>query len=269
MRFFRRGTEANEDQTGCRRFGRGAAARAPGITRGQASGCGFCCWRGDGNHTLEELAGLLGRSRATLQLWLEKFRAGGVSRLLERGASPGVGSPINAQTVKAALTAGLMAGKWRTASEVPALLRTAHGIKRAQVRLLLAQSLSERVAGIGKAGRPAITDSPSPTPKQTPFGLTPANGWNVFGSMSVWESCRFVQTIKGRGGRRNAFGRVVPGAWAKENRHLGVYLGSGLFTFCLVWSRSSPDLRRFLPRNDSERGATPRGTPAQTSRTNA
>jgi transposase len=92
----------------------------------------FLLLAGDGEHTLEELAGLLGRSRATLQLWLEKFRAGGLPGLLERGTSPGVGSPINAQTVKAELTAGLAKGKWHTAAEVAAWLQTAHGIKRAR-----------------------------------------------------------------------------------------------------------------------------------------
>ena len=85
-----------------------------------------------GDYTLEELAAELGRARATLQLWLAKYRAGGVAELLKRETSPGVGSPLRAAAVQAELRAGWASGQWRTAEEVAVWLKQAHGIRRAR-----------------------------------------------------------------------------------------------------------------------------------------
>jgi transposase len=88
-------------------------------------------WATRGQHTLEDLAGLAGRARSTIQVWLEDFTAGGLSRLLERTAPPGKPSPVAEAQVQVQLQAGLQAGRWRTAGQVAAWLKEAHGIERA------------------------------------------------------------------------------------------------------------------------------------------
>lgn len=88
-------------------------------------------WATGGQHTLEELARLAGRARSTIQVWLDDFTAGGLTRLLEREAPPGKSSPVAEAKVQAQLQAGLRAGRWRTAGQVAAWLKETHGIERA------------------------------------------------------------------------------------------------------------------------------------------
>src|ERR1017187_83754 len=88
-------------------------------------------WATSGQPTLAELAGLAGRARSTIQVWLEDFTAGGLAQLLEREAPPGKPSPVAGAKVQAELQAGLKAGHWRTAGQVAAWLQKAHGIQRA------------------------------------------------------------------------------------------------------------------------------------------
>jgi transposase len=88
-------------------------------------------WATRGQHTLAELAGLAGRARSTIQVWLDDFTAGGLSQLLERAAPPGKPSPVAEAKVQGQLQAGLQAGRWRTAGQVAAWLKEAHGIERA------------------------------------------------------------------------------------------------------------------------------------------
>ena len=88
-------------------------------------------WATRGQHTLDDLAHLAGRARSTIQVWLDDFTGGGLSRLLERKAPPGKPSPVAEATVQAQLQAGLKAGQWRTARQVAAWLKQAHGIERA------------------------------------------------------------------------------------------------------------------------------------------
>jgi transposase len=88
-------------------------------------------WATGGRHTLEELARLAGRARSTIQVWLDDFTGGGLARLLERKAPPGKTSPVADAKVQAQLQAGLKAGRWRTAGQVAAWLKEAHGIERA------------------------------------------------------------------------------------------------------------------------------------------
>ncbi len=88
-------------------------------------------WATRGQHTLEELARLAGRARSTIQVWLDDFTQGGLSRLLEREAPPGKPSPVAEAKVQAQLQAGLKAGRWRTARQVAAWLKEVHGIERA------------------------------------------------------------------------------------------------------------------------------------------
>jgi transposase len=88
-------------------------------------------WAVSGEHTLEQLAQLAGRARSTIQIWLDHFVAGGVEKLLQRAAPPGLSSPLAQPKVQEPFQAGLKAGRWRTAGQVAAWLEEAHGIKRA------------------------------------------------------------------------------------------------------------------------------------------
>ena len=85
-----------------------------------------------GNHSLEELAELLGRSRSTIQNWLDKFHAGGLDGLLERDTPPGAVSPIARPKLQAQLMTGWKAGRWQSAAQVAAWLRKDHGINRSR-----------------------------------------------------------------------------------------------------------------------------------------
>ena len=88
-------------------------------------------WATSGQHTLEDLAELAGRARSTIQIWLDHFNVGGLDKLLERDTPPGSTSPVAGTKVQDELKAGLQAGKWRTAGQVAAWLKEAHGIERA------------------------------------------------------------------------------------------------------------------------------------------
>src|SRR5437867_3950942 len=57
----------------------------------------------DGRHTLDDLARLAGRSRSTIQVWLEKFAGGGLEGLLKRDTPPGSTSPIGRLKIQAQL----------------------------------------------------------------------------------------------------------------------------------------------------------------------
>ncbi len=86
----------------------------------------------DGRHTLDDLARLVGRSRSTIQVWLNKFAGSGLDGLLERDTPPGSTSPIGKARIQTQLQAGLKAGRWRTAAEVAAWLKDTHNIKRSR-----------------------------------------------------------------------------------------------------------------------------------------
>jgi transposase len=84
-----------------------------------------------GQYGYRDIAQVVGCSTSTFALWLNKYLAGGVEELLRRESPPGTTSPIGAQEVQQELLAGLKAGRWRTAGQVAAWLKEAHGIKRA------------------------------------------------------------------------------------------------------------------------------------------
>ena len=92
----------------------------------------FALLAAEGQHTLEDLAVRLGRARSTLQLWLDKFTAGGLAGLLERESPPGWLSPVGRDSVQAELQAGINAGRWRSAAAIAEWLQAAHGITRAR-----------------------------------------------------------------------------------------------------------------------------------------
>jgi len=89
-------------------------------------------WADTGEHTLEDLARMAGRSRATIQLWLDKFRRGRVNGLLKRDTPPGSTSPLSSAALQAEIQAGLRSKRWRTASDVAKWLRETHDVNRAR-----------------------------------------------------------------------------------------------------------------------------------------
>lgn len=107
-------------------------------------------WASGGEHTLQDLSKKAQRARATIQLWLQKFRIGGISGLLQRESPPGSTSPIAQPLVQSELAEGLRIGRWRTAREVADWLNESHGINRARksVYYWLAKSGRHR----GKSG---------------------------------------------------------------------------------------------------------------------
>jgi transposase len=84
-----------------------------------------------GQHGYRDIARIAGCSTSTFALWLNKYLAGGVEELLRREKPPGTTSPIGRPQVQEELLAGLKSGRWRTAGQVAAWLKEAHGIKRA------------------------------------------------------------------------------------------------------------------------------------------
>ena len=102
-------------------------------------------WAASGQHTLEDLAEMAGRARATIQNWLDKFNAGGVGALLERHTPPGSASPIASGTVQTQLRAGLRSGRWQSAAAVARWLQATHGIRRSRKSVYY---------WFGKLGRP-------------------------------------------------------------------------------------------------------------------
>jgi len=113
-----------------------------------------------GRHTHEEIAGLLGRARSTVQLWLNEYEAGGLPGLLARKLALGKVSALQRPEVQAELQAGLKKGRWRTAGQIAAWLAQAHGIQCAAGFVLLAGKSRRDVEGAksgahrAKPGRP-------------------------------------------------------------------------------------------------------------------
>jgi transposase len=89
-------------------------------------------WAAEGDYTLEDLARMAGRARASIQTWLNKFAAGGLEGLVRRDTPPGSSSPLGSAQIQAELRAGLAAGRWRSASEIAVWLEAEHGIRRAR-----------------------------------------------------------------------------------------------------------------------------------------
>ena len=107
-----------------------------------------------GRHTHAEIAQLLGKARSTIQVWLDHYQAGQLTRLLERKTAPGKVSELQAPKIQADLQAGLRAGRWRTAGQIAAWLKQTHGIQRAAGSIYYWLG---KVGGTLKVPRPAHT----------------------------------------------------------------------------------------------------------------
>ena len=85
-----------------------------------------------GQHTLEDLARRLHRTRSTIQNWLARFEAGGLEGLVAREGGPGRATPVAQANIQRQLLTGLRAGRWTSAAHVAAWLRETHGIQRSR-----------------------------------------------------------------------------------------------------------------------------------------
>ena len=80
-----------------------------------------------GKHTLAMMAEVVGRARSSIQIWLDKFEAGGVAGLLDRKRPPGREASLSPQ-VQQEVKAQLAEGTWRTAQEFRHWLEQTHQI---------------------------------------------------------------------------------------------------------------------------------------------
>ena len=118
----------------------------------------FVLLAAEGRLTLEEIAARLGRARSTIQIWLDKFTAGGLAELLERESPAGLFSPLSNPTVLDELQAGLQAGRWTSAQHIADWLHETHGIRRARKSIYYWLKLK---------GWPAPGTTPPPLHSQT------------------------------------------------------------------------------------------------------
>jgi putative transposase len=84
-----------------------------------------------GQHTLAEIAELVGYARSGVQQFLERFGTGDFDALLARKKAKGKPSPLQDPAVQEAIREGLRAGRWRTAGQIARWLKQEHHIERA------------------------------------------------------------------------------------------------------------------------------------------
>lgn len=75
-----------------------------------------------GQHSIEEIAEVVGRAKSAVQVWLKKFRRGGVSELLARGKPTGAPGILNEAQAELLLQE-LKAAKHRTGTQIQTWIR--------------------------------------------------------------------------------------------------------------------------------------------------
>lgn len=83
-----------------------------------------------GQHTLAEIADLVGYARSGVQKFLQRFGEGNFEALLERKKAKGRESELQDPALQESLREGLRQGRWRTASQLAAWLKEEHQIQR-------------------------------------------------------------------------------------------------------------------------------------------
>jgi transposase len=105
-----------------------------------------------GQHTYQEIADLLGRSKKTIQNWVAAFCAGSMDALAsKRGQGGGRPTPLSGEEIQRQITEGLKEGRWQTGVEVQAWLRNEHGLERS---LTSVYHLLGKLGGALKVPRP-------------------------------------------------------------------------------------------------------------------
>ena len=85
-------------------------------------------WGLEGGVTLEQVADRLGRARACIQCWDDRFRQWGLEGVLRRGKAPGRPSQLSPE-LKARLRQQLKAGRFRRAADVRQWLKAEGGVE--------------------------------------------------------------------------------------------------------------------------------------------
>ncbi len=87
---------------------------------------------------LAAIAQAVGRSRATLQTWFDRYRQGGVAALRydARSDNPGRPSELSGQ-VRAELQKNLERGRWRSGPQLQRWLAQTHGVNPAALHVLI------------------------------------------------------------------------------------------------------------------------------------
>lgn len=81
-----------------------------------------------GQYSIADIAEALGRSRAIIWQWANKYRKAGIAGLLERKTAPGNKGKLEPAVIEE-ITTGLKEGRWKRAKETRAWLETTHGVK--------------------------------------------------------------------------------------------------------------------------------------------
>lgn len=72
-----------------------------------------------GEYSIAEIAGALGRRRAIIWQWANKFRKGGITELLERKSAPGKRGKLEPAVIEE-ITKGQKEGRWNWTKETRA-----------------------------------------------------------------------------------------------------------------------------------------------------
>ena len=84
-----------------------------------------------GEHTYQEIADLLGRSKSAIQDWISRFQCSEVESFYTRqGRGGGRPSPLSDKEIQEAIKAELVKGTWRTAAQARDWLKSEHNIER-------------------------------------------------------------------------------------------------------------------------------------------
>ncbi len=81
----------------------------------------------EGAHTLEEIAGIVGRARSRVAEWMRVARTEGVAALLGRHQGRGRAPRVSGTAFKE-LRHGVRRGRWKRAKEAQAWLAQRHGV---------------------------------------------------------------------------------------------------------------------------------------------
>lgn len=82
----------------------------------------------EGEHTLEEIGGIVGRARSRIIAWMKMAREQGVEALLGIHQGRGREARVKGKALKE-LKRGLMRGRWKRAKETQQWMRERYGVK--------------------------------------------------------------------------------------------------------------------------------------------
>lgn len=89
-----------------------------------------------GQHTYEEIAQVVGRSRSTIQIWIQSFCSEGLASLeTSQGRGGGKPTKMRDEAIQADLASGLKEGRWMTGPEVRQWLLETYGMKRSMTSI--------------------------------------------------------------------------------------------------------------------------------------